>query len=160
MWLTSRAGAGRGGPHRADPRLGQHPQRIAGSVDGLLIVDSLGGEPLAERIMQTKGWQEFSLYRAAPHSGPMTVTFALTGLGEAFLDDITIQPIDRPAAATATMPAGMTMQTAPPAAAARPTGPQMDAAIGPATIRRIDNDPSPRRPNADRHDVSEVVLTS
>ena len=103
------------------------PKRIAGSVDGLLIVDSLGGEPLAERIMQTKGWQEFSLYRAAPHSGPMTVTFALSGLGEVFLDDITIQLIDRPAAAPATMPAGMTMQTAPPAAATRPTGPQMDA---------------------------------
>ncbi len=72
------------------------PKRIVGSVDGLLILDSISGEPLAERILQTNGWQEFSLYRAAPRSGTMTVTFALSGMGEAFLDDVTVQWIDRP----------------------------------------------------------------
>ena len=77
------------------------PKRIAGSVDGLLILDSMSGEPLAERIPQTTGWQEFSLYRAVPRSGQMTVTFALSGLGEAFLDDVTVQWIDRPAVGTA-----------------------------------------------------------
>jgi hypothetical protein len=71
----------------------QIPQPITASADGLLIVDSLGGEPLAERIRGTSGWREFALYRAVPQSGPITVTFALTGLGEAWLDDVTIQPI-------------------------------------------------------------------
>ncbi len=71
----------------------QAPQPIAASVDGLLIVDSLGGEPLAQRIRGTSGWQEFGLYRVAPQSGTVTVTFALTGLGEAWLDDVTIQAI-------------------------------------------------------------------
>jgi hypothetical protein len=71
----------------------QTPQPITASVDGLLIVDSLGGEPLAQRVRGTSGWQEFGLYRVAPQSGTLTVTFALTGLGEAWLDDVTIQTI-------------------------------------------------------------------
>ena len=71
------------------------PRPITGSVDGLLIVDSLGGEALAARIDQTPGWQQFTLYRIAPQSGPVTITFALTGIGEAWLDDVTIQPLGR-----------------------------------------------------------------
>jgi len=71
----------------------QVPTVIPGSVDGLMIFDSLGGEPLARRIGQTTGWQEFTLYRVAPESGSVRVTFALSGLGEAWLDDVTIRPI-------------------------------------------------------------------
>ena len=67
---------------------------ITGSVDGLLVVDSLGGEPLEERIVQTHGgWREVNLYRVAPESGSVSVTFALTGLGEVALDDVTIHTI-------------------------------------------------------------------
>ncbi len=69
-------------------------QPITGSVDGLLVVDSLGGEPLAERIVQTHGsWREINLYRVAPESGAVSVTFALTGLGEVSLDDVTIHTV-------------------------------------------------------------------
>jgi hypothetical protein len=67
------------------------PTPITASVDGLLIVDSLAGECLADRIGQTKGWRQFALYRVAPQAGPMCVTFALSGIGEAWLDDIAIQ---------------------------------------------------------------------
>jgi len=79
----------------------QVPSPITGSVDGLLIVDSLSGEPLAERIGQTAGWQEFTLYRIAAERGGISVTFALSGLGEAWLDDVTIHriPIRRAGAA-------------------------------------------------------------
>jgi len=74
-------------------------QPITGSVDGLLVIDSLGGEPLAERIVQTHGaWREINLYRVAPESGAVSVTVALTGLGEVSLDDVTIhtvRPSDR-----------------------------------------------------------------
>ena len=66
---------------------------ITGSVDGLMIVDSLGGEALAQRMGETGGWQEFVLFRAARESGTMTVTFALTGLGEARLDDFSVQAV-------------------------------------------------------------------
>lgn len=69
------------------------PQPIRGSVDGLLVLDSLGGEPLAHRIRRTEGWQQFVLYRMATHTGTMSLTFALAGLGEAFLDDVEIEPL-------------------------------------------------------------------
>jgi len=67
---------------------------VAGSVDGLLIVDSLGGEDLAERVRQTEGWQKFVLYRVAPHSGPIQVTFALSGMGEVWLDDVALSVLE------------------------------------------------------------------
>ena len=70
------------------------PTPITGSVDGLMIYDSLGKEPLAQRIGQTDGWQEFTLYRVAPQSGHFSVTFALTGLGEARIDDVTVESVE------------------------------------------------------------------
>jgi hypothetical protein len=70
------------------------PKPITAGDDGLMIVDSLSGEALADRIGRTDGWRQFALYRVAPRSGPMTVTFALTGLGEAFIDDVAIQVIE------------------------------------------------------------------
>lgn len=76
------------------------PAPIVGSVDGLMIVDSLGGEPLAERIVRTNGWEQFTLYRAAPAAGNFTVTFALAGLGDALLDEVTIQPLAWPSRQT------------------------------------------------------------
>ena len=79
----------------------QVPAPITGSTDGLLIVDSLAGEALADRIGQTDGWRQFALYRVAPQSGPMCVTFALSGLGEARLDDVAIQVVEAPAASVA-----------------------------------------------------------
>ncbi len=80
----------------------QVPKPLTGSVDGLMIVDSLGGEVLAERIAATTTWQPFTLYRVAPRSGQMTVSFYLSGLGEAWLDDITVQPLGSAAASVAT----------------------------------------------------------
>jgi len=70
---------------------------ITGSLDGLLIIDSLGGEALAERIGKTEQWKEFTLYRAATGSGAVSVTLALTGFGEVWIDDVTIEPLVRPA---------------------------------------------------------------
>ncbi len=76
------------------------PNEITASTDGLLVVDSLSGEALADRIGKTKGWRQFALYRIAPQSGPMCVTFALSGIGEAWLDDVAIQVLE-PRTATA-----------------------------------------------------------
>lgn len=73
------------------------PSAITASTDGLLIVDSLAGEPLADRIGKTDGWRQFALYRVAPQSGAMCVTFALSGMGEAYIDDVAIQVIEGPA---------------------------------------------------------------
>jgi hypothetical protein len=70
-------------------------QPITGSVDGLLVIDSLSGEALALRIAKADAWRQFTMYRAAGRSGPMSVTFALSGLGEAWIDDVTIQVVGR-----------------------------------------------------------------
>jgi hypothetical protein len=59
-------------------------------------MDSFGGEALAERIGETSAWQPFTLIRAAPRAGPLSVTIALTGLGEAWIDDVTITPLLAP----------------------------------------------------------------
>lgn len=71
------------------------PEPITGSVDGLLVLDSLSGEALAQRLNQTKGWQQFAVYRIAPQRGSMTITLALSGLGEARIDDLTVRPVGR-----------------------------------------------------------------
>ena len=72
------------------------PHYIKGSQDGLLIYDSMTGRNLAERITSTRGWQAFTLYRMSPREGPLTVTFAMTGSGEVWLDDITISIANQP----------------------------------------------------------------
>jgi hypothetical protein len=70
---------------------------ITGSVDGVMMIDSLGGEELAERIGVTRGWEEFVLYRIATSDEPVTLTVALTGYGEVLLDDLTIRALGRAA---------------------------------------------------------------
>jgi hypothetical protein len=74
------------------------PKPIAGSVDGLFVFDSLGGPALGERVAATKVWRRLVLHRIVPTEAvgePLTVTFALTGLGEALIDDVSIRVIDR-----------------------------------------------------------------
>jgi hypothetical protein len=80
------------------------PSPITGSVDGLMIFDSLGGEALADRIGRTEGWREFALYRVAPQSGMVNLTIALTGLGEAWIDDLAVQILESPPASFASTP--------------------------------------------------------
>jgi hypothetical protein len=71
------------------------PKSITGSVDSLLVVDSLGGDALAQRIIPADGWREFVIYRAAPQAGPMKVTFVLSGFGEAWIDDVSVRLVWR-----------------------------------------------------------------
>lgn len=70
------------------------PTPIRGSEDGFLVFDSLGGPQLAYRIQATRGWSNFVMYRAAAENQDrLQITFALAGLGEAWVDDLTISPI-------------------------------------------------------------------
>lgn len=65
--------------------------QITGNGDGLLIFDTMTGIDMAVRIRKTRGWQEFELHRVAPSSGEMRVVFALTGLGTALIDDVSVR---------------------------------------------------------------------
>lgn len=67
------------------------PAPLQGVRAGLLIYDSFGGEELAERVRLAPAWRPFTLYRAVPQDGELSLTFALQGIGEAFLDDVTIE---------------------------------------------------------------------
>ncbi|MEX2175822.1 MAG: hypothetical protein WD872_15770 [Pirellulaceae bacterium] len=70
------------------------PRPLAGTADGLLVFDSAGGAELADRVRLTQGWRELTLYRAVPETGELSVTFALTGLGEAWIDDLSVSLLD------------------------------------------------------------------
>jgi hypothetical protein len=69
------------------------PKPIKASPDGALFYDSIGGEPLAIRVIEGKEWRKFTLYRTVPASGTVNVTLALTGLGTAYFDDVRIEPL-------------------------------------------------------------------
>jgi hypothetical protein len=70
------------------------PQPLESTVDGLMIFDSLGGEELALRFVQTAGeWREFVFYRIAPENSDYFVFFALNGFGEVHLDDIRVSAV-------------------------------------------------------------------
>jgi hypothetical protein len=74
---------------------------VVGSADRFIAFDTAGGEPLGVRIRSTTWnpvrrvhlWQQFHLYRRAPADGKIGVSFVLTGIGEALIDDVRIEPI-------------------------------------------------------------------
>lgn len=105
------------------------PERIRGSVDGLLVFDSLGGPALAERVGQTPGWRRLVLYRIVPADAtgePFTLTFALTGLGEARIDEVTVRVLDRTGGVGGTL-----VSTTPPGQGSFPKPGEM---LGPGTV--------------------------
>jgi hypothetical protein len=78
------------------------PEQITASPDGLVVYDSVGGPALGERFQVTEGWHEFAFYRAAPADGGVSLTCALTGLGEAALDELSVC-VHEPIAAQGTL---------------------------------------------------------
>jgi hypothetical protein len=70
------------------------PGPIKSSVEGAMLYDSSGGEPLAVRLTTaTKAWRKFNLYRRVPASGLMQVTLELRGVGAAYFDDVRVEPL-------------------------------------------------------------------
>jgi hypothetical protein len=83
------------------------PNTLESTVDGLMIFDSLGGEGLALRFINTNSdWREFTFYRLVPADGNYYVFFALNGFGEVHLDDIRVSPVqfNEPAIPAPTVP--------------------------------------------------------
>jgi hypothetical protein len=80
------------------------PRTLEGTLDGLLLYDSFTGLALAERIQLAPDWASFTFYRAAPRDGTFTFTAALSGIGEVWLDDITVHLLD-PTTSQAQLPA-------------------------------------------------------
>jgi hypothetical protein len=110
LWLTSPAIAAEVGQWFRIRGWVKVPKAIEASLDGLMILDTLGREPLADRIGKTDGWKEFTLYRAAPVSGPWWLTIALTGIGDAWIDDVTIEALQPPTPIRALSRTGRNLQ--------------------------------------------------
>jgi len=127
---------------------------ITASVDGLLVFDSLAGPALAERVGPTGTWRRLVLHRiATADAEPLVVTFALTGVGAAEIDDVSVRTIEReprgglvaapaapaaPAAASdfprpADLLAPAPLRPAPPAAAAAATAAPAATSAWPAS---------------------------
>jgi hypothetical protein len=67
------------------------PALIEGSADGVLFYDDAGGDPLGVRVMVQPEWRQYHLYRIVPPTGKISLTVALTGIGIAFFDNLTIE---------------------------------------------------------------------
>ena len=83
------------------------PRDLTNSVDGIEIFDDQGGRGLALRFKKQMGWTQFAFYRLATNNGPMRIRFALSGVGEVWLDDVAayaLGPSPSPVAATTTAP--------------------------------------------------------
>jgi len=131
------------------------PERIRGSVDGLLVFDSLGGPALAERVGQTQGWRRLVLYRIVPPDAagePFTLTFAVAGLGEARVDEVTVRVLDRSGGA----PRGTAVSTSPQPAGVRPF-PRPDDLLGPQTVAPPVPGPQPPRQPAAQPDTAGTL---
>jgi hypothetical protein len=72
------------------------PEPITGSIDGLTIVDSLGGPELALRVHESAGWQPFRMIRGVPAATDLTLSFSLSGTGTALIDAVMVRPLSRP----------------------------------------------------------------
>ncbi len=95
LWVTSPAVHVEGGQLLQIQAWVRVAAPIVGSVDGLLVIDTLSGEALAQRVAADVNWRQITLYRVAPRAGSMAITLALSGLGEAWIDDVTIQVVER-----------------------------------------------------------------
>ena len=74
----------------------QLPYAPVGSVDGVMVWDSLGGRALARRFTRANGWEKFVLYRPVPEDGVVRVHLSMTGFGKVFFDDLSIETSSPP----------------------------------------------------------------
>jgi len=65
-----------------------------GSLDGAIFYDSLGGPAAALRWRTISDWKKFELVREVNETSELTLTMALSGLGEIRFDDVEIIPFD------------------------------------------------------------------
>jgi hypothetical protein len=108
------------------------PAAITGSVDGLMVFDSLGGPALAERVGPTADWRRLVLHRiVTPEAAgePLVVTFALSGLGEARIDDVAVRVLERGGSASPPTGTPATLVSTP-----RPGGANAAAFPSPADL--------------------------
>jgi len=95
VWISSAPLQVRAGDLLEITGVARLPQPLLGSVDGLQIIDSIGGPDMALRIHEAPSWQPFRLIRSATSDTQVSVTIALSGLGKAQIDDVAVRVVKR-----------------------------------------------------------------
>ncbi|MCG8449520.1 MAG: hypothetical protein MI725_08075 [Pirellulales bacterium] len=96
VWITSAPISAKAGELVEITGFVRVPDALLGSVDGLQIIDSLGGAEMALRVPLARSWQPFRVLRAATADTEVTVTLALTGFGVAQVDDLQVRTVKLP----------------------------------------------------------------
>ena len=104
VWITTAPVSVKKGELVEITGMARVPTKILGSVDGLQVIDSLGGLEMAHRIQSTPSWQPFRILRVATSDAPISVTLALTGMGTAQVDNLAVHTRSVPIAPTAQTP--------------------------------------------------------
>lgn len=81
------------------------PSSIVGGEDGVVLYDSLAGRSGALRWHEAQGWRRFELLRESSKTQTFTITLALHGLGEVYLDDLHVTALTPAYKAAAAVPA-------------------------------------------------------
>jgi hypothetical protein len=77
------------------------PRNVPAGVGGLIVRDSIGGEPLQFRTAgPVPDWAQVVLYRRIPADSMLTVTIGLAGYGDLYVDDVAIERLEQ-------LPAGL-----------------------------------------------------
>ncbi len=105
VWISSQPVPVKAGDLIEITGVARVPEELIGSVDGLQIIDSLGGPGMATRILHAPSWREFRILRGATADTQLVVSVALSGLGRAQVDNLTVQTL-RPSNAVATQGGG------------------------------------------------------
>ncbi|WP_148073478.1 hypothetical protein [Bythopirellula goksoeyrii] len=96
VWITSAAIPVKAGEIVEIMGMARVPEELIGSVDGLEIIDSLGGAGMATRVKYAPSWQAFRILRCAPADTNLTVSLALSGLGRAQVDNLMVRSLQMP----------------------------------------------------------------
>jgi hypothetical protein len=69
------------------------PEELIGTVDGLQIIDSLGGPGMATRILHSPLWKPFRILRGTNSDTQVVISIALSGLGRAQVDNLQVRTL-------------------------------------------------------------------
>ena len=95
VWISTPAMPIRAGDLVEITGVARIPEELIGTVDGLQIIDSLGGPGMATRIVRAPDWQSFRVLQGATADTQLVISLALSGLGRAQIDELTVRTLQR-----------------------------------------------------------------
>lgn len=109
VWISTQGIAVKTGDLVEISGVARVPEQLIGTVDGLQIIDSLGGPGMATRIIHSPSWRSFRIVRGVTTDTQLVVSIALSGLGKAQVDDLRVRKLT-PAGTVAIQPSAIPRQ--------------------------------------------------